>query len=248
VPPPSARRPARAYRSAPTLALDTGALHNGWPPPSRSTLDPKSSEDSSAPRRRLAAGGATEQLAGSARRQSRSGRWPGAEPSWLPSTAEAVHRKTVGWPSARPLGVAQEVRIRTVPLLRCPVLDQRPASIVRCERPGSTRACPRDRCPVSGAGPSVQVSGVRCPVWASGVRAFPRPLCPTGVRSWRAAVGRQPHGWDGRGRRGRPPVHDRLVVCPSRNLAIEAGVGRAGASGGVGLNLAVVVGGGLGSG
>jgi hypothetical protein len=39
--------------------------YTGWPPPSRSTLDPKSSEESSAPRRGLA-GAATEQLAGSA--------------------------------------------------------------------------------------------------------------------------------------------------------------------------------------
>jgi hypothetical protein len=107
-------------------------------------------------------------------------------------------------------------------------------------------SCPRVRCPASGASvqcPRVPVhaTGVRCPVRASerpgvrrpvssvsGVRACPRPLCPTG-RSWRAAVGRQPLGWDGRGRgvvtRG---VHDRLVVCPGRNLTVEAGAGRAG--------------------
>ena len=42
-----ARRP---LNSQPTTDLST--RHNGWPPPSRSTLDPKSSEDSSAPGRR----------------------------------------------------------------------------------------------------------------------------------------------------------------------------------------------------
>ena len=51
---------------------------------------------------------------------------------------------------------------------------------------------------------SVQMSGVRCPAWVSGVRGFPRPLYPAG-RLWRGAVGRQPHGWDGRRRRGRLP-------------------------------------------
>ena len=51
---------------------------------------------------------------------------------------------------------------------------------------------------------SVQMSGVRCPAWVSGVRGFPRPLCPAG-RWWRVAVGRQPHGWDGRRQRGRLP-------------------------------------------
>jgi hypothetical protein len=70
---------------------------------------------------------------------------------------------------------------------------------------------------------SVQVSGVRCPAWASGVRAFPRPLCPTGVWSGEWRWGRQPHGWDGRGRRGRPP-------CPrlARRLPGSAPGGRDG--------------------
>jgi hypothetical protein len=83
------------------------------------------------------------------------------------------------------------------------VLGQRPVSGVRCERPVSTLACPRDR--------------VQCPVRASGVCALPRPLCPAEVRSWSAAVGRQPYGWDGRGRRGRP-----LRPCPARGLPESA--------------------------
>jgi hypothetical protein len=46
----------------------------------------------------------------------------------------------------------RRVRMPAVPSSPCPlrVLGQRPASSVRCERPVSTRACPRDRCPVSG--------------------------------------------------------------------------------------------------
>jgi hypothetical protein len=45
-------------------------------------------------------------------------------------------------------------RSRCRPRLRQPVhvLGQRPVSSVRCERPVSRLACPRDRCPVSGAG------------------------------------------------------------------------------------------------
>jgi hypothetical protein len=102
--------------------------------------------------------------------------------------------------------------------VRCPV------SGVRCPvRASSCPACLSTR-PVSSVRSgrlTVQVSGVRCP-------AFDRALCPTGVRSWRRRWGRQPHGWEGRGRRSRHRVHDRLVVCPGRNLTIEAGTSRAG--------------------
>jgi hypothetical protein len=99
------------------------------------------------------------------------------------------------------------------------------------------------RCPVSGAGVqqhaclstrplcgvrcgrlSVQMSGVRCPTWVSGVRGFPRPLCPAGGgEGWRR--GRQPHGWDGRRRRGRLPCPRPVGRRPSRSLAVEAGPG-----------------------
>jgi hypothetical protein len=59
--------------------------------------------------------------------------------------------------------------------IRCPVSG----ASVRCP----TGACPRDRCPVR---PSER-PGVQCP--APGVRAFRRPLCPTGMRSRGVAVG-----------------------------------------------------------
>jgi hypothetical protein len=55
--------------------------------------------------------------------------------------------------------------------------------------------------PLSGVrcGPlSVQMSGVRCPAWVSGVRGFPRQLCPAG-RLWRGGGGQAAAwlGWPG---------------------------------------------------
>ena len=80
------------------------------------------------------------------------------------------------------------------------VLGQRSVSSVQCERPVSTRACPRVRCPVRvSERPGV---GVRC---GRPVSVRSRVRCPTGVRSWGAAVGQAAAGWDGWGRRGRPP-------------------------------------------
>jgi hypothetical protein len=74
--------------------------------------------------------------------------------------------------------------------VRCPV---RADSVHAClsTRPLSAVQCPGGRL-------SVQVSGVRCPAWVSGVRAFPCPLCPT-ERSWRVAVGQAAAwlGWPG---------------------------------------------------
>ena len=126
----------------------------------------------------------------------------------------------------------------------CPVLGsiRRPVSGVSVQCPRVR--CPRDRCPVSGGAsrrPGVRClvwsSGVRCPVgrpgiWASDVRypGVPRLLCPNRVSSSSAPMRRAAT------RRGRPEVgvvaphgiHDRLVVCPSRSLTLEAGAGRAG--------------------
>jgi hypothetical protein len=140
--------------------------------------------------------------------------------------------------SLRSLGVvAQEVRMR--PCRRHPVriVGQRPASSVRCDqcpvRPVSTLACPATgvRCPVRASersGVRWPASRVRCPVWASGIRAFLRPLCRADARSGSAAMaGRRTVEMVGVGVVARC-VHDRLVVCPSRSLALEAGAGRAG--------------------
>jgi hypothetical protein len=180
-------------------------------------------------------------------RQSRAGRWPTAEPSWLPSAAGTVHRNTVGWPSARPPGRGGPGGADAG---RAFVSVSVSSASVRS--PLSGAGVPASRVPVQAAAVRCPVRaserpGVRCPAWVSSVRGFPRPLCPTG-RLWKGRWGRQPHGWDGRRRRGRRP-------CPRpvrRLLGSEPG-GRGWrrpcwASGGVGLDFAVVVGAGRGSG
>jgi hypothetical protein len=118
-------------------------------------------------------------------RQSRAGRWPTAAPSWLPSAAGAVHRNTVGWPSARPLGmVAQEVRMRPCLRQRVGVLGQRPVSSVWC-------GCPAARVPVHAA-------AVRCPVRASERPDVRRPVSSVGVRCpWVPASTVSGRGWGG---------------------------------------------------
>jgi hypothetical protein len=142
------------------------------------------------------------------------------------------------------------------PRLRDPVrvLGQCPVSGVRCPVSGV-------RCPVRAisvhaclsTGPlssvrcgrlSVQVSAVRRPVSASGVCALPRALCPAEVRSWSAAwAGRRMAGMAGVGVVARC-VHARLVVCMSWEPGARSWRRRCWASRGVGLDLAVVVGGG----
>jgi hypothetical protein len=179
---------------------------------------------STAPRRR-----STPVERPSSCRRDAISRWKAASPPslhGLPSAAGAVHRTRLGVPahgrSAWWLG-----RSGCRPHLRHPVhvLGQRPVSSVRCPvRATGVHAC-LSTGPVSSVRCgrlSVQVSAVRRPlsgvrcgrlVWASGVCALPRARCPAEVRSWSAAVGRQPYGWDGRGRRGRP-----LRPCPARRL------------------------------
>jgi hypothetical protein len=102
--------------------------------------------------------------------------------------------------------------------VRCPVratsvhacLSMGPLSSVRCGRL------------------SVQVSAVRRPLSASAVCALPRRRCPAEVRSWSAAWAGSPMaGMAGVGVVARC-VHDRLVVCLSRRLALEAGAAAAG--------------------
>jgi hypothetical protein len=116
--------------------------------------------------------------------------------------------------------------------VQCPVQT---SSLPACLSTLSTRLVSTVRC----GRLSVRVSGVRCPLWLSGVGAFPRPLCPTGVRSWRAAVGQAAAWLDGRGRRARS-------LCP-RPVRRNRGSRRRRprwVRGGVGLDSAVVVGGG----
>jgi hypothetical protein len=106
----------------------------------------------------------------------------------------AVRSNTVGGPARGRWGWWPR-RSGCRPCLRhrVGVLGQRPAG-VRCGRPASTRASPRDavQCLVRASGRP----GVRRPAWASGVRAIPRPRCPTGVRSWTGGGG-QAAAWPG---------------------------------------------------
>jgi hypothetical protein len=177
---------------------------------------------------------------------SRAGRRPHRRACMGCRAPQAPSKNTVGASQRAVLGVvAQEVRMPAAPSSPCP--RPRPASGVQCPVSGASDQCPR--LPVHGTRVrcgrlSVQVSAVRRPVWASGVCALPRPLCPAEVRSWSATVGRPLYGWDGRGRRGRP-----LRPCPARRLPESAPRARSWcrrcwASRGVGLDLAVVGGGG----
>jgi hypothetical protein len=174
-------------------------------------------------------------------RQSRAGRRPTAEPSWLPSAAGAVHRNTVGWPRARRWAWWPR-RCGGRPCLRqrVGVLGQRPESTVWC-------GCPASSVPVHAAAVPCPVRAserpdVRCPAWCP-VSVGSRVHCVRPGGCGGVAVGRQPHGWDGRRRRGRLPCPRPVVGCPGRNLAVEAGAGLRGQRR-VGLDLAVVVGGG----
>jgi hypothetical protein len=103
------------------------------------------------PRRRLAAGGVTEQLPGSGVVVSRGGRCLTVDPSWLPSTVGAVdspqeHGSSSQRAAARHGGPGCPDAGHA--FLTCPVLGQRPAS--------SVHAC------------EVHATGVQCPVWTSG--------------------------------------------------------------------------------
>jgi hypothetical protein len=127
---------------------------------------PNPTHESSAPRRCLAAGGATQQPPVVQPAVSRSGRWPHAEPSWLPSAARAAHSNTL-W---RPSGVVLPRMSGRPPCLGRPVRvfrQRRPVQRPPVQRLASG-ACPASACP----GPRVRcpMSGVRCPVSMSGVR------------------------------------------------------------------------------
>ena len=118
------------------------------------------------------------------------------------------------------------------------VLGQRPVS-------GASDQCPRVPIQTTGVQCPVRASerpGVRCPV--SGVRAFPRPLCPAEVRSCSAAVGQAAArlGWPGS---AWSPAASTTGSWSARVGAWRSKLARpCWASGGIGLDLAVVVEGG----
>jgi hypothetical protein len=108
------------------------------------------------------------------------------------------------WASQRAVarrGRPPEVRMPAVPSSPCP--RPRPAFGVQCPvRAPSVRMC---------------LSGVRC---GRPVSVRSRVRCPTGVRSWSAAVGQAARRLRWLGRRGRPPYpYDRLVSAQVRAWA-----------------------------
>jgi hypothetical protein len=168
-------------------------------PALRSTRN--SSEESSAPRRGLA-GGATEQLAG--RAGGSLALAGGPPPSRHGCQAPQALSTGTGGVTQRARWAWWPRRCGGRPCLRqrVGVLGQRPEFSVWC-------GCPASRVPVhaplSGVRCgrlSVQMSGVQrgCPVSVGSRVHCVRPGGCGGV-----AVGRQPHGWDGRRRRGRLP-------------------------------------------
>jgi len=188
-------------------------------------------------------GGATKQLPARRYLALEGGLLSSPSLHGLSSAAGAVRRNTVGRPSVRSLGVVarrSDAGRAFVTLSR-----PRPASGVQCPVSGASDQCPR--LPVHGTGVQCPVRaserpGVRCP--ASGVCALPRALCPAEVRSWSAArAGSHMAGMAGVGVVARC-VHDRLVVCLSWEPGARSWCRRWWASGGVGLDLTVVVGGG----
>jgi hypothetical protein len=156
---------------------------------SRYSRPPIFSEDSSAPRRRLAARGATEQLPGTCSRQSRAlaGDLRRA-PSCLPSAASAAHSNTARRPSGVVVPGCPDAHLALVALptsssaSACPA-SARPASACPASaRPAS--ACPASARPASGvraSGVQSPVSAVGCPVSGASVRhpcvSSPCPLC-----------------------------------------------------------------------
>ena len=154
------------------------------------------SEDSSAPRRRLAGGGATQQLPGSA--AGSLARWHVASPPSrhgcraprvlsLPPTATRFAVPAVSWyqdarmPTClgRPVRVLRQRPRVQRPRVQCPASGTCPASARPVSarpvsaRPVSARPMSGVRCPVSSA---------RCPVRASGIRV----QLSAPVNSWSA--------------------------------------------------------------
>jgi hypothetical protein len=161
------------------MAPSRSSPYTGWPPLRRSTLDPKSSEDSSAARRRLAAGGSPHRLpAGAA---GSLARWQVASlPSRHGCRAPACRPQLHGSTSQRRRGA--RMSDAHCALLACPhVLRQRPRVQRRPGQRPAAGACPASACPVSARLVSdttpvpvsdVQspVSDVGCPVSSASVR------------------------------------------------------------------------------
>jgi hypothetical protein len=82
--------------------------------------------------------------------------------------------------------------------------------------------CPRDRCPVSGVRRPVSGVSVRCPCVPASAVSEPGEVVERGGAAGSHTARPAGVGVVARG------IRDRLVVCPRRSLALEAGAGRAG--------------------
>jgi hypothetical protein len=82
------------------------------------------------------------------------------------------------------------------------------------------------RSPGRAIGPATDRSAGPCRPRPRRERRERHPGLSRGRGAWQ--WGRQPYGWDVRGRRGRPLCPGRRVVCPRLELALEVGAGRAG--------------------
>jgi hypothetical protein len=190
-----------------------------------SSYHPNPTHDSSAPRRRWDAGGATEQLPGSA--------------------AGSLARCQVASPPNRrggraPMSVAYSNTVRCPSGVVVPGCPDAHRALLACPRPPSVSARP---CPASGMCPASAppvsarpVSNVRC----LPVRCPMSGVCPSGVRcerpasvsvstlsapvnSWRAG---QPHGSGQAGSACHPPCPRPARRLPEPGLALGAGTGQ----------------------
>jgi hypothetical protein len=149
-------------------------------------------------------GGATKQLP--ARRYLALEGGLTAEPAWA---VERPRRRPQehGWASQR--AVARRGGPGGPDAGRAFVTLSTSSAGVRCPVSGASDQCPR--LPVHGTAVQCPVRaserpGVRCPASGVGVRCLCVAACAVSGRSevLERGVGRQPYGWDGRGRRGRP--------------------------------------------
>jgi hypothetical protein len=168
------------------------------------------------------AGTATEQLAGPARgRLALAGGPPPSRHGRQAPQAPSTGTRWVSPARARWAWWLKRCGGRPCLRQRASVLGQRPESSVRC-------GCPAARVPVHAAAVRCPVRAserpdVRCP-WVSGVRGFPRPLCPAG-RWWRVALGQAAAwlGWSGSA--WSPAVSRASSSAAWSDLAVEAGAG-----------------------
>jgi hypothetical protein len=197
--------------------------YTGWQPPHRRTLDPKSSKDSSAPRRQLDGGVVPAVDRGGGDRavlESLLLRGPG----WLVAQTAAARRSVQPAPSGRALSPVHVDHVVSTQRFRRPGPAVQPSSV----RPPGVQRVQRPARPVSGRLVSTRPAAC-CPPRPSGrVHLVPPQAVALGTRSLRRATctigtGRVPVGCH---------VLERLARRPSRPGRGRRCRGRALVSGG----------------